>query len=95
MNLEWDSQKNRSNIRKHGIPFEIAQEVFSDPFCLTIADQVIGGEQRWWTIGRLENLSILVVVHTVLAVQDDEMIRIISARKATRRERKLYEEIEE
>jgi uncharacterized DUF497 family protein len=92
MRFEWDEHKNRENLRKHGIPFEIAAEVFADPFCLAIDDQMAGGEQRFWTIGRLENLTILVVVHTAREENDEEVIRIISARKATPRERRFYEE---
>jgi uncharacterized protein len=92
MRFEWDSRKNRANFRKHYIPLELAQEVFEDPFCLTIADRVVEGEQRWWTVGSIQSSSIVVVVHTILVEEDDELIRIISARKATRRERRLYEE---
>ncbi len=94
MRFQWDTAKNRLNIRKHGIPFAIAQEVFDDPFCITIPDRTVKGEERWWTLGRLENLSILVVVHTWIVEDEDEDIRIISARKATPRERRFYEETE-
>jgi uncharacterized protein len=90
--LEWDEKKNRVNSKKHGIPFEIAVEVFEDPFCLTIPDRMVHGEERFWTIGRLEKLVILVVVHTTYDEQGDEITRIISARKATPRERRFYEE---
>lgn len=64
--------------------FEIATEVFADPFCLTITDQTVEGAARLWTIGRLENLTILVVVHTSRGAREEEIIRIISARKAPR-----------
>ena len=74
--------------------FELAADVFSDPFSLTIPDQVIQGEQRFWTIGRIANLMVLLVVHTAREDDGDEVIRIISARKATPRERSFYEEIE-
>ena len=80
------------NRKKHGISFEIATEVFVDPFCLTIPDQTGQGEERFWTIGRLENLVILVVVHTAHDERGEETARIISARKATPRERRYYEE---
>lgn len=92
MQLDWDEKKNQMNRKKHGIPFEIAAEVFEDPFCLTIRDRTVHGEERFWTIGRLENLVILVVVHTTREEQGDEVTRIISARKATPRERRFYEE---
>ena len=62
MKFEWDARKNRANIRKHGIPFEVAQEVFEDPFCFTIPDQFIDDEERLWTVGRIKSLSVLVVV---------------------------------
>ena len=92
MRFEWDERKNRLNRKKHGILFEIASEVFADPFCLRIYDRTIAGEERFWTIGRLENLVILVVVHSSRDEQGEEIIRIISARKATPKERRFYEE---
>ena len=58
-------------------------EVLDDPFCLTSQDQIIGGEQRLWTLGRVEDrLNILVVVHTAMEHGDAEVIRIISAPKS-------------
>jgi uncharacterized protein len=90
--FEWDESKSRLNRKKHGVSFEIAVEVFADPFCLTISDRAVQGEARFWTIGRLENLVILVLVHTTRDEGGDEIIRIISARKATPRERRFYEE---
>ena len=92
MRFEWDENKSRLNRKKHGISFAIAAEVFADPFCLTIPERTVRGEERFWTIGRLENLMILVVVHTTRSEQGEEITRIISARKATPRERKFYEE---
>ncbi len=94
MRFEWDGKKSRSNRVKHGISFELAVEVFSDPFCLTISDTAAGGEERFWTIGRLENLVIVLVVHTMRDEEGEEIVRIISARKATPRERRFYEEID-
>jgi uncharacterized DUF497 family protein len=95
MRFEWDEGKSRQNRKQHGISFEIATEVFSDPFCLTIADQTFQSEERFWTIGRLENLAVLVVVHTTQGEHGEEITRIISARKATPRERRFYEEADE
>ncbi len=95
MRFEWDERKNRANRKKHGISFELAPEVFTDPFCMTIPDQAVGGEERLWTIGSLENLVIVLVVHIVVEEHGEEVIRIISARKATPREKRLYEEIEQ
>jgi uncharacterized protein len=94
MVFEWDETKNRRNEQKHGISFELAQEVFFDPLCLTIADQSSTAEERFWTIGSLPNLAILVVVHTIRFQRGQEVTRIISARRATRKERRFYEEME-
>jgi uncharacterized DUF497 family protein len=92
MRFEWDENKNRSNRKKHGISFALAKEVFADPFCLTIPDSTVRGDERFWTIGRLENLVIVVVVHATRDERGEEITRIISARKATPRERTYYEE---
>jgi uncharacterized protein len=94
MRVEWDEQKNRQNRRKYAVSFELAQEVFSDPICLTIPDRIVAGEERFWTVGAIENLVVLVVVHTFSEVEGEEAIRVISARKATQRERRFYEEVE-
>lgn len=94
MVFEWDETKNRRNEQKHGISFELAREVFLDPLCLTIADPAYADEERFWTIGSLPNLVILVVVHTMRFQHEQEITRIISARRATRNERKFYEEME-
>jgi len=67
-------------------------EVFHDPLCLTIEDQTVDHEERLWTIGCIENHVTLVVVHILLDDEGEETIRIISARKATPRERHYYEE---
>ena len=93
MRFEWDENKNRENRKKHGVSFEIAMEV-DDPFSLTSQDRIVEGEERLWTLGRVEDLNILVVVHTVVDERDEEIIRIISARKATPRERAFYEEVD-
>lgn len=94
MRFEWDENKNRENRKKHGVSFEIAMEVFDDPFCLTSQDRIVEGEERFWTLGRVEDLNILVFVHTVMDEKDEQVIRIISARKATPRERAFYEEVD-
>jgi uncharacterized DUF497 family protein len=88
--IEWDPAKNEINRTKHGIDFETAQLVFDDPCCVTFVERVIDGEERWQAIGSIENVIILVVVHTYREEVSDEVVRIISARPATRRERKLY-----
>jgi len=92
MRFEWDEAKSHSNRKKHGISFGLSTEVFADPFCLTIPDLVSEGEQRFWTIGHIENVTLVLVVHTTRDQEGEEIVRIISARKATPRERRLYEE---
>jgi uncharacterized protein len=86
----WDARKNRSNAQKHGISFETAILVFDDPFHVTIQDREVEGEARWQTIG-MANEQLLLVAYTVEEEgEDEELIRIVSARKATRRERSIY-----
>ena len=87
MEFTWDARKNRANRRKHGIDFETAIVVFDDPFQVTLQDREVEGEQRWQTIGMVNDLSILLVVH---ADEGEEPVRIVSARKATPLERTIY-----
>ena len=88
--FEWHEAKNRSNQAKHGIDFETARLVFDDPHCITFVERVSAGEERWHAIGSIENIIIIVVVHTYREEASDEVIRIVSARRATRHERDLY-----
>ena len=88
--FEWDEAKNRSNKKKHGIDFETARLIFDDPHCISFVERVSDGEERWHAIGSIENIIVIVVVHTYREEAFDEVIRIISARRATRHERKLY-----
>jgi uncharacterized protein len=90
LRFEWDKAKNEVNKAKHGIDFETAQLVFDDPFCVTFVERSNDGEERWHAIGSIQTVIVLVVVHTYWLENSDEVIRIISARRATRRERKLY-----
>lgn len=93
MLFDWDPVKARTNLKKHGVSFELAITIFSDPLHLSIPDGKSVGEERWVTIGRAGNASTLVVVHTYKERSSvGEVIRIISARMATRKERKEYEE---
>lgn len=97
MRFIWNEAKNRSNQRKHdGISFEEAARVFSDPFRLTRQDRVESGEERWQTIGIVHGVTVLLVAHTIIEENDNgetvEEIRIISARRATPKERKRYEQ---
>jgi uncharacterized DUF497 family protein len=87
----WDLRKNRVNARKHGISFETVMSVFDDPLHVTVQDREIDGEIRWQTIGMANDLQVLIVAHTVEDEgQEEEVIRILSARKATRQERRIY-----
>jgi uncharacterized DUF497 family protein len=87
----WDANKNRANRRKHGISFETTTKVFVDPNAIMRLDLRDTGEQRWHTIGSVDALIVL-VAHTLISDEGGELVRIISARKATPRERRLYEE---
>ena len=84
------------NLRKHAISFDIALRVFADPFALTEQVRIEGDEQRWQTLGIVEGYLLLVVAHTVRDYEEDgqpiEIIRIISARAADRKERRRYEQ---
>ncbi len=86
MNFEWDDDKNAANLAKHGIAFEEAATIFDGEY-LSFEDRRIDyGELRLTTLGRLAGEVIIVVVHT----DRDERIRIISARKANRHERQVF-----
>lgn len=89
--VDWDENKNRANIAKHGIEFSTVIAVFEDPLLLTLPDPY-SDEQRYRSIGAALN-GILFVVHTTKELSGgDELVRIISARYATSAERKAYEE---
>jgi uncharacterized DUF497 family protein len=91
--FEWDDQKNESNIRKHGIPFTTAVLIFEDPNCFSFPERVEAGETRWHAIGAIQNsLLFLTVVHTYVEQGSQPIVRVISARRATTHERKLYAE---
>jgi uncharacterized DUF497 family protein len=88
--FEWDEAKAESNLRKHGISFDDAIEVFYDPYAVIEQDCVVDGELRWLAIGRVARIAVLYVAHTIESEGHDEVIRIISARRADRRERMRY-----
>ena len=93
MYFDWDPKKAKANIKKHGVSFELAVTVFSDPHHLSVIESSTGPEERWVTIGHSPAKSTLIVIHTYLIIRGkEELIRIISARKATRKEKKQYEE---
>ena len=91
MTFDWDPAKDASNRVKHGVSFETAQLVFDDPHAISRMDRVVEGEERWQTIGMAAG-GVLLVVHGLLIWSDEEFARIISARPATSRERRSYEE---
>ena len=89
LNFEWDKKKAAENFRKHRVSFEEAGTVFSDLLSLTIHDPTHSiSEDRFVIVGESLNRRILVVVHT----ERKDRIRIISARPANQREKKIYEE---
>ena len=87
MRIIWDPAKVEANLRKHGIRFSDAEGVLFDPNALTEEDENVEGEQRFVSIGLDPLGRVLVVVYTFRG----EDIRLISARRATRRERRAYE----
>jgi uncharacterized protein len=90
--FEWDPAKAVTNLRKHGVSFETAARVFADPHALVEQDRIENGEERWQTIGVVEGVVMLMVAHTVREEDKIEVIRIVSARRANRREGRRYEE---
>ena len=93
-NFEWNPDKARRNVSKHGVTFEQATEVFKDPVALTIYDEEESNESedRWITLGQANGQHYLVVVHTYRQQNSDVVtVRLISARPATKHEIKQYE----
>ncbi len=89
LSFEWDENKARTNLARHGVSFEEASTVFGDPMSITIPDPAHSqAEDRWIILGYSQRGRLLVVVHT----ERGDNLRIISARPASRRERKQYEE---
>ena len=92
MKFEWDPKKEAINIQKHGITFGQASYVFADPYALNKHDEEHSeDEDRWLMLGKSMNEVILVVVHTFKDQGSIELVRIISARKATKTESKEYQ----
>lgn len=92
--FEWNPSKAKRNTQKHNISFERATEVFLDPMAISLFDEEHSDkEERWITIGTNSFEMVVVVVHTFREVSAEEtIIRIISARKATKNEMKQYKE---
>lgn len=96
MHFEWHEDKNRENIKKHKVSFEEAKEVFYDPLHISLLDKRFDYfEERWVTIGATTRGTIIIVIgHLYYLTEDGEdHIRIITARKATKKEREQYEKI--
>ncbi len=92
MKFEWDQKKEALNIQKHGVTFEQVSYVFADPYALNKYDKEHSiDEDRWLLLGKSINEIILVVVHTFQDRDGLEIVRIISARKATKNEIKQYQ----
>ena len=89
--FSWDINKERANKRKHRVSFTDACYVFADKSLLTIFDQDHSdAEDRWVSLGIIQNGRILVVVHTYEKLGKEESIRIISAREASKKEAETY-----
>jgi uncharacterized DUF497 family protein len=89
LSFEWDEEKAKANLKKHRVSFDEATTVFIDPFSITIPDpDHSADEQRYIDLGSSDKGRVLVVVYT----ERGSNIRIISCRKATSSERKLYDE---
>jgi uncharacterized protein len=92
MRFEWDGAKNRRNLANHRISFETAKLVFEDPHALSVQDRAVEDEERWQTLGMVGGVVVVLVAHTYREEDGEEVIRLISARKATPLERRAYEE---
>ena len=90
--FEWNLKKAKENKRKHKISFERGAQIFLDPFQIAIFDDEHSSEEeRWITIGMDGQEVLLVIVHTFNEISNDEChIRVISARKATKKEIRQY-----
>ncbi len=87
MEIEWDSDKADSNLKKHGVSFEEAATALLDPMALAQEDAASEGALRWVLIGMSAQMQLLTVVYTL---RHQDRVRLISARKATRKEAKHY-----
>jgi uncharacterized DUF497 family protein len=92
MKFEWNETKNRLNQEKYGISFEEAKEVFYDALQISKLDHRFNYfEERWITLGATQKEKLLVVANLYFSEEGEEIIRIISARRATNNERNIYE----
>lgn len=92
MQYEWNEEKNKLNQEKHGISFEEAKEVFEDALQISRLDHRFSYfEERWITVGSTTKYKVLVVANLFFTEEGEEIIRIVSARKANKQERHSYE----
>jgi hypothetical protein len=91
MRFEWDEWKNAKNYRKHGFSFEAAALVFADPHAVVFLERT-EPEERWQIVGLAGSITVLFVVFTLREDNGDEIVRIISARKAAPQERQAYDQ---
>jgi uncharacterized protein len=89
--FEWDERNAAANLLKHDVAFELAKQVWDDPDHIVVFDRRENDEERWHALGLVRGIVILTVIHTYPAIDDEDRVRIISARKATADERKRYE----
>ena len=89
MRFEWNHDKDRA---KHKVSFDTACLVFDDPYHISIQDRFDNDEERWQTLGMVGGATLLLVAHIVIEKKHEDSIRIISARKATKKERHFYEQ---
>jgi uncharacterized protein len=88
----WDPRKASSNFEKHRISFHAAIQVFDDPLAVFLQDRIEDGEPRWQVIGTVKGIEVLLVAYVSKGFDDNtEYIRIISARRADKHERQIYE----
>jgi len=88
MKFEWDPQKAKTNIKKHGVSFEDAKQALTCEVVVVLREDSDSGEERFVYLGMCKKLNVLVVV---VAYPEDNITRIISARKANKKEIKFYE----
>ena len=88
MKFEWDPQKEKTNHKKHGVSFNDAKDALTSELVVVLKEDSDSGEERYVYLGMCKKLNILVVV---VAYPDEQITRIISTRKANKRERKFYE----
>jgi uncharacterized DUF497 family protein len=87
MDVEWDPAKAASNLKKHGVSFDEAVTALLDPNALAQPDTASSSEERWLLIGMSSEARLITLIYTL---RSEDRIRLISARKATRKEAKYY-----